>query len=225
MTKSARIFAWCIAAAGAVTLLAAAILWPAANPDLFLACLALALAGATVKVQLPRMEGTSSPSFIPIVFAVVQCPWQQTMVIAASAAIVQTFWKAGRRPSAIQIAFNAANFVLSAAVAGAVAASAPSGSSLRFVVAAVALQVLMTWNVALIVALIHRTHPDQIWKQCQMWSFPYHLSGGLLAAACAQAGSTASFTLGFLALITIYLTGAFYREMVLRSGHRAPASN
>src|SRR3954452_8110166 len=109
MPRAAKQFASTIILTGAISIGFAAALWTSPSLLQFLACLCLALLGSTFKVKLPGMEGCISPSFIPLLFAAGTMSWQETIVMASAAGVLQSLWRAKKRPQIVQVLFNGAN--------------------------------------------------------------------------------------------------------------------
>ena len=188
----------------------------------FTGCLALALVGAAFKVRVPGIAGTLSPSCVPILFAVGTMTWQETVVIALLAAFVQCLWRAQRRPTLLQIAFNAAALSLSSGIAYAVSHSLAARAPLvLFAAAALVYQVANAAAVATILCLLEGGPLSSVWRNCHLWSFPYHLAGGAVALVWAQAAMPAGVSVSVLVALTLYLMKTFYGEIVARSTRTA----
>jgi len=218
MPKRARLYALLIIAAGTMVLAAAAATWSHASHSLFAGCLVLAAAGATFKVRVPGIVATISPTCVPILFAIGTMSWQATAFVALLGAVVQCFWRARRRPTLIQVAFNGSSLMLSGCLAYAVAHSvAPQTPLVLFGVAALIFQMANSLAVATILCLLQGGSLRSVWKNCHFWSFPYQLACGAVALAWAHAGLTASLSISVLVAITLYSMSAFYGEIVARS--------
>lgn len=222
MPKRALLYAIGLVIAGSVILGSALLQWPGYSTQAFLLCLGLALLGATLKVAVPGMTGTISPSVVPILFAAGKMSWQEAVVIAAFAGLVQCVWRPKRKPTLLQVLFNGANFAISTGVAYSVSRQvATSAPLLSFFVAAIVFQLVDTVSVATILSLIQETPIRSLWRNCHVWSFPYILAGGGFAAAWAQASLPASFSVTVLCAITLYLMTTFYQEIVTRTARNS----
>lgn len=219
MPKRAFIFAVSISVAGGLTVAAAVSLWPSPSLAVFFACLGLAVLGATFKVQLPGMIGTISPSVVPVLFAAGRLSWQETVVIATLAGIVQCVWRPKQTPVKLQVLFNGANMALSSGVAYGVSHRVAGSAPLfLYLVAAIVFYLVDTFTVATILSLLEDAPLTPIWRNCHLWSFPYILAGGGFAALWAQANVAASFSVAVLCATLLYLMSTFYREVVARAG-------
>lgn len=228
MSKPARLYAFMVVAIGGLTLAGALTRWSCASSSVFLVCLGLALVGATFKVRLPGLTGTISPSFVPFLFAIGTMSWQETAIVAASAGIVQSVWRAKHFPTRLQIAFNGAMLAVSCSLAFGVSRTVcPSAQPVRFAVAALVFQVSNAFAVATILCLLEGSPLRGVWRSCHFWSFPYHLTGGMLAWMWTQANLTAGLSVGILGAVLLYSMSTFYADCVRRIGasHLAGASS
>ena len=218
MPTRAKIYAHTVVAAGAITLALAAALWSCQSPIRFLACLFLALLASTFKVKLPGMEGCITPSFVPLLFSVGTMTWQESVVMAAAAGFMQTLWRAQKPPMPIQVLFNGANLVLSMGSAFAIS-EALAGHQLlvRLAIAVVVFETLNTLFVSMVVRLITGDPLAGVWRNCHLWTFPYHLCGAVLAVVWIQSDLAMGLSLGVLGALTLYLMSTFYQELVRRT--------
>ncbi len=222
MPRKAYLFAFCLSIAGGCAVGAALSQWSCDSPVQLFLCLGLALVGATFKAQVPGMTGTISPSVVPVLYALGKMKWQEAIVIAAIAGMAQCMWRAKRRPSNLQIAFNGGNLALSSGVAYAVSHSvAAFAPLLLFLVASIVYQVLDTLAVSAILSLLEERPLRGLWRNCHLWSFPYILAGGAFAAIWARSGVPAGFATMTIGAILLYLMHTFYQEIVART---CPAS-
>src|SRR5271165_4114015 len=211
MPKQALVFASIVAAVGAGAVITAAVSWHSVALAPFFVAAALALLAATFKVRIPGVTGAISPVSVPILFAAGTLGWQAAAVIAAGSAILQCIWRPKTRPSALQVAFNSATMTLSAAVATLTAGlTAPAGSFVWFVAAAVVYQVINAFLVSVILSLLGDGITFRsLWRHCHLWSFPYQLAAGLFAGLWAQAvplaaGNAAPLAAIVLACVLLY---------------------
>lgn len=221
MLQRVQIYAGCTVFAGALTLAAAAVQWNSNSLSSFLICLLLALIAATFKVTIPGLNSCITPSFVPIFLALGSMGWQETVVIAALAGLVQSIWqpKQGRLTN-LQILFNVATLALASGSAYAVshAVAAPKSLGL-FLVAATVFQLVNVLTVSGVLCLVAGDSLRRIWQNCHFWSYPYHLAGAGLAAVWSQTESaTATGSLAVLCAVMLYLMSVFYGELTRRVG-------
>src|SRR5947209_1425430 len=110
MRPSAKIYVYSITALGAVCLAMSVLIggWTL-TPLLATAFLACVVLGSCLKIRLPGVSGTYSPSFLPILFGLTHFGLAELAIAAAVAGITQCTVNVKQRPQPIQIAFNAAN--------------------------------------------------------------------------------------------------------------------
>jgi hypothetical protein len=152
---------------------------------LFFSCLVVALFAATLKIRLPGIEGTFSLGFVGSLVAVQELDFAEAIVVGTLVAVTQCLWKPERRPTTIQVAFNAANIANSTTVAYGVyrgfLSSSPDNCSLVLLAAAAAFYVVNTGTVASLLCLLERKPLAQMVEHWGVWSFSYYLAGALLA--------------------------------------------
>ena len=82
------------------------------DPFRFAAYLILAMLSSSLKVSLPRIDGTMSVLFLILLIGVVDLSLPETLVMGIAAVFVQSFWRAKRRPHLVHLSFNVASLVL-----------------------------------------------------------------------------------------------------------------
>ena len=99
MPKRARLYINSTIIAG-LTLLAGCLIFDREfrDPSRYFGYLALACIGSTLKINLPKIRGTMSVNFVFILIGVALLTVPETMTIGCTAALVQCFWKARKRP-------------------------------------------------------------------------------------------------------------------------------
>ena len=127
-------------------------------------------------------------------------------------------WRAKRTPSKLQILFNGATLAISGGVAYSVSHRVAGNAPLMlFPTAALVFQLLDNLTVATVLSLLEGESLRSIWRNCHLWSFPYILAGGGVAAVWAEANLPASFDVVVLCAMMLYLMSTFYREIVART--------
>lgn len=222
MPRKARYYATSVLAAGCLLLASALTGWTCASTVRFIACLLLALAGATFKIRVPGIAGTISPSFVPILLAAGIMSWPETVLIALAAGVVQCIWRAKRKPTLLQAGFNGAAVGISIGVAYAVSRSvAGSSAVVLFIAAALVFHLVNTVTVAAVLCLLEEAPLRRVWGSCHMWSFVYHLAGGAVAYTWSIADPRNGVTACVVAVITLYLMSAFLGEVASRAPRTA----
>ena len=217
MPTRAKQYIFAIVAAGSIILAGAALLWICPSPIRFLTCLCLAVLASTFKVRLPGMDSCITPSLVPLLFSAGTMSWQETFVMAAAAGVVQTLWKPKRRAQAIQVVFNSANLGVSMGLAYGIShAVAPHQILVQLGIAAVVYELLDTFSVSTVIQLLNGAPLANIWRNCHLWTFPYHLAGALVAAVWIQTDLAVGLSLTVLGAVVLYLMSTFYQELIHR---------
>jgi hypothetical protein len=200
---------------GASLLLAALVQWHTDNPARLVGYLLIGLAASTWKVRLPGITSTISGSFLFILIGASAFGFSETILLAATSAVLQSFWRARKQPPAVQVAFNAAVLSVSAASAWLTATEITRhlpGSLLVSLVAAASLYfVLNTGLVSGVIALVEEKKFGQVWRDCHGWSFPYYAMGAGVAAMITVSSHTAGWAMSLLIVPAMYLSFVYYR--------------
>jgi hypothetical protein len=218
MSPKALTYAWTVIAIG-VTVLACAVLgWQSSNPEAFLLCFGLAALAATFKMKLPKLTGTLSPAFVFVLVSVVTRSWSETVVIAALSGIVQCLWRPKKRPTGLQMAFNAATMAIAGAVAHGMArilitAGDPAIQVAVLGAAGVSLLVTNTLILSTILCLLQEAPFMTVWRSIQLWAVPYYLAGGVLANIWSRAGLDRVTGMIVLAASSAYLINVAFQEL------------
>ena len=207
---------------GSLALIAALAQWRCADPLRFAAYLLLALLAGTLKVRLPGMTGTYSLTFLFVLIGIVDLTVAETLVIASLSMVVQSIWRTQGRPRLIQVIFNAAAVVISAAVSFLAARSLGFGNSLllHLIELALAASVYFAVNTLLvsgILALESERPLHKIWSQWFRWSFPYYRVGVAIAAMVIVSNRYAGWTYSLLLFPIMYLEYICHRLTVRSS--------
>src|SRR5262245_17916071 len=129
MTRSAKIYIGSTIAAG-LGLLAGCLLrhWEFGDPARYSLYLILGVFASTLKVRLPKIQGTISLQFLFVLLAVAQLTLCETLILGCLGTLMQSVWKARTRPRLVQVAFNIAALAISmvAAYIGSHALAQPS---------------------------------------------------------------------------------------------------
>lgn len=187
MPLSARIYLSCFILAGVSAAGMEVATWHPENPLKFICFLILCTVGSCLKVRLPGVTGTMSVAFLFVLISIVELSTPEALVISAMGNLIQCYWQANKRPSAVQVAFNLADVWLSTLSAAAVyhraiVAGAAFATPLALAASSLVYFVVNTAPIAVIIALTERRSPRRVWQECYFWSFPYYLAGASIAA-------------------------------------------
>ena len=138
--------------------------------------------------------------------------------MAAVAGVIQTLWKPKNRAQTIQVLFNGANLAVSMGLSYGIShALAPHQILVQLGIAAVVYELLDTLSVSTVIHLISGAPLAGIWRNCHLWTFPYHLAGALVAALWMQTDLAMGLSLTVLGALVMYMMSIFYQELVNRT--------
>jgi diguanylate cyclase (GGDEF)-like protein/putative nucleotidyltransferase with HDIG domain len=225
LPRPARFYVVATVAAGAASIVAAAMQIQLEHPILFLVLLALAVVTSTAKIELPlgRSQSNLSLSHAVNFWALFALGPAETVCIAAVSAWAQcTLGAAGRNPLH-RIIFSIGSLALTVAVAGLplrfVMGDDGAGIAALVRTAAVVAPLYFFANTALVagaIALSTRQPLAVVWQRNFLWSAPSYLAGAVLAAIATGASARGWF--GWLALLAVplYLVFRSYHTVVAR---------
>ena len=178
-----------------------------------------------LKVKLPGMTSTMSGNLPVILLGVTQLGLFGSLLVAATAAIAQSFASA-TKTKPVQFLFNVCTLMNACALAYATYHNrfllTHGGAAVTMTVAAAAYFLANTAPVAGIIGLTEAHNPFAIWHKVFLWSFPNYVIGAGLTALASFFSSVAGVaTLGTL---TVVLFGVYksYQMYVGQSEQSAP---
>ena len=185
MTKQAQYYVGSMIAAGAGVLLWSLPGLAPANGLTFVLALILAMVLAPLKLRLPGMEGTYAPSFVPVLYGIARLSLAETLVIGIVLALAGSYINALKKPAPVQLAFNAANLILSiGACFAAEGLLARAGLATSSAVVAVLIAGLYfavnTGIVSGVLALLQGKTLAEVTSTWYVWTFPYYLAGAVI---------------------------------------------
>jgi hypothetical protein len=196
--------------------------WQSNTTTQFVLCLVLTGLTATLKVRLPKMEGTISISFLLLLGAAEYFPLSEATVMAAAAAVVQCLWRPKHKPAFIQVAFSAAALVISVAIAQVASAQIMESIAANSLVAQMTIAAFLfyatnTLLVATVVGLVEGKSLTSVWQQCNLWALPYYVAGALFLMVFSSVGAAATWRGPILQVPFMVLVHACYRTFVHRT--------
>lgn len=226
MPRIAKAYIALIIASGTTVLLLAAGSWSSGSLRQFAIYLGLAAVASTLKIRIPRVDGTLSPNFVFLLLGMAFCRFSEVVVITLAAALVQSLW-AAKQPRLIQVTFSAATLVLSASVAyqssyfllGRSAADSPA---MLIILAGSLYLPLNTAFIAAVVGLVEGRSLAQVVRSCYQCVFPYFMGGIVFAGLVSGAFSRSMMWKGALALIPVVVLGYLYS--MSRAAANTPAA-
>jgi hypothetical protein len=218
MPKRALLYISAVTALGTLVLGWALAMGNATVDPFFAACLILGAAVAAHKIELPGMDGTISGGFAFILLAIGRMGWEQTVVMAAVTALVQSLWRTRQTP--LQVAFNVANLIVCSWFAhmGAHALVADdSAIAAQLCVASLLLYFANTFLVSVVVCLVNHGSLARLWDNCRFWAFPYYLAGGLLSSAIIASSGNTMLWVNLTIAPAIIVVASYYRQYLARA--------
>ena len=225
MPSKAKYYIGTMIAAGAAVLLLnlpglAPTNWPA-----FLVCVALAAILSPLKLRLPGMDGTYAPSFIPVLYGIANLGLPETLAIGLTVALAQSYINSKKRPTPVQVAFNAANLVLSIGVCFLVkglllgAGLAATDPVVGVLIAGLYFGV-NTGVVSGVLSLLQGKTLSDVTESWYVWSFPYYLAGAA-AVNLVASGLGGMRWEGVVVLVALLGLLHFYCGLA-EGGHSSP---
>jgi len=217
MPLKTRLYIGIAAALGAV-LLASCLTWNRQFDEMarFLAYTSLACIASTMKVRLPRLQGTISVNSVFILMAVAQLSLSETLLLSFAATVVQCLWRPKTRPKLIRVLFNSSAVGISAALAYWTARAVPvePQSLMALIPAATVFFVVDSGLVSGVLAMISNKTFLEVWRQCHLWAFPFYLAGAVVAGGICTASDTSGWRVSLLVLPLMYLIYSHYQIYV-----------
>jgi hypothetical protein len=232
MPTTARTYINVVIAAGLAIVAYGAFHWDSQKPIQLLLFFALFAGAALLKVRIPGVTGTYSPVFFLVLIGSSVLSFPGVVLAAGLAGIVQCTLLVRRYPSLLQVCFNAANMMISAAsafvlihpellVTGA-PALAEQPLLIRLILAASVYYLVNTGLVSIVLTLVESKPLNQVWRHWCLGSLPYYVFGALIAGATLSAQRQVSFWMLAMVCPSILLATVYHRYW-LRSGTRLNA--
>jgi len=216
MPKPAIVYLIAIVIAGWSALLSQLVVWESADIVRFLLYVAVFVVASCLKVWLPGITGNMSVNYVFVLLAILELTLQETVAMVAVGAIAQMFWHSQMKPRVEQVLFNVAGLVLAAFLAyqvyhsPLVSGAVHGNSSLLVASAATVYFLANTFSVAGIIGASESKSPLAVWRECYIWSFPYYLLGGAIAAGVAAVNRTVGWQTTVLALPALFIVYKSY---------------
>jgi len=222
MPTKARAYICLVSAAGMIAM-ACSFLDPpwSHDPTRYAAYFALSLFAAALKLHLPGLTGTMSIGFVFVLFGISELTLPETMLMASAGVLVQCFWRAKQRPSAVQVIFSVSAVAISLMLAYQCCRLVRAHWRMDTVAVALAIatSIYFAGNSLLVsgvLALVKREPMRAVWQQCYLFAFPYYLLGGVVATMMAAACRESGWKLPLLLLPVMGLAFLFYRILLAR---------
>lgn len=213
----ARLFVAATAATGATVLAYSLLHWHSSDPLKFGCYLFISILASTMKVRLPGIESTHSVTFLFVLLGVLELSLSETLIIACTAALVQSLWKTQQRPEALKVLFNvfslSCNGVYLTYMAYHLSAIYLKNSMPLLLLAAGCTYYLSnTLPLAIVIALAERRSLSGLWEETYFWSLPYNLAGAALVGVMSYCNRYAGWQNSLLIVPIMYV---IYRSFLL----------
>lgn len=212
----ARAFITTMTAAGCVCLLLALKEWQSTDPPKFVCYLIVALLASSLKVSLPRIEGTLSANFLFTLLGIIELSLPETLVIGLASTFGQFYWKPARRVKLVQLVFNLSQVTLSSTVSygtyGIILTHAYHASRpLALLIATVVYFACNSVAMSTIIGLTESKSIGKVWIESYSWSLAYYLVGAAAASLIGFLNQHIGWQSSLLVLPPIYLIYRSYR--------------
>ena len=221
MPRKAYAYILVMAAAGLVLMASAFVNWQSANPARFLGYFLIAALASALKIRLPGMYGTMSVNFLFILVSAVELSLAETMAVACTGAMLQSFWKSRRRGKSLTALFNVSTMALAATASYSIYhhpawPTVGFAFPIRITAFACTYFVFNTFPIAVIICLTEGKRLARVWKEGYFWSFPYYLLGAAMAAQLSIVNRTTGWQASVLILPVVYWIYRSYRSYLDR---------
>jgi diguanylate cyclase (GGDEF)-like protein/putative nucleotidyltransferase with HDIG domain len=195
--------------------------WHTDDPLRFASFLAVALGASLFKVRLPGIQATMSANFLFILVGILDLSYPETLLMGCLGGLAQSLWQSKPRPRLIQLLFNFANLAISISLANLVFHSHTAYSfgwrwPMLLAAASTSYFAMNTMSVSGVIAMTERRNPLLVWKECYLWSFPYHLLGALIAGGVSIINRSLGWQVAILVLPVVYWIYRSYRTYLDR---------
>src|SRR5690242_6458361 len=177
---------------GATTLAASTCLlfafreWHPTDAFKFSCYLIVALLASSLKVTLPRIEGTLSVNFLFTLLGILELSLPETLIIGLASTLGQFYWRPARQVKFVQLVFNLSQVTLSSTIAYSTykltLIHVPHASQpLAVLVATIVYFGCNSAAMSTIIGLTEGEPISRVWIESYSWSSAYYLVGGAAA--------------------------------------------
>jgi putative nucleotidyltransferase with HDIG domain len=219
--RLARLYIFLMICAGAAVLGNGLWNWQSADSARYLFFFCISAFASGMKVTLSAGSGTMSMNFLFILIGIESLSMGETLLMGCVGILIQRFFFANRRPSAIQSLFNVASVACSIGAAhlvyhGGLRVGNWLEAPLLLLLAAGTFFLANTFSVALVIALTEGKSPWAVWHESYFWSFPNYLVGAAVALGLNAFSKTFGWQSSLLLLPVLYVVYRSHRLYVER---------
>jgi putative nucleotidyltransferase with HDIG domain len=212
----ARAFIGATALAGCTCLVFAFREWHPTDPFKFACYLIVALLASSLKVTLPRVEGTLSVNFLFTILGILELSLPETLIIGLASTLGQFYWRPARRLKLVQLVFNLSQVTLSSTIAYSTYTltliHVPQASQpLAVLVATIVYFGCNSAAMSTVIGLTESKSVSNVWIESYSWSSAYYLVGGAATGLISLLNRHIAWQSSLLVLPPIYLIYRSYR--------------
>jgi hypothetical protein len=216
MSEAAKAFISGVIATGVVISALALSHWDSQDWVRFTVFLILCAGAALLKGRIPGLTGTYSPLFFFILLGARTLSFSELVVVAGLAAIVQCTFNLRQYPCLSQIEFNAANTIISTALAYAFINRQVPGLTdqplvILLILGASAYYLVNTGLVSIVLALVESKPLAPVWRRWCLASLLFYIAGALIAGAAVSTLRQITPSAAVLICRSILLLTIYYR--------------
>jgi hypothetical protein len=216
MPKAAKAYIDGVVTAGLAIAVYAMSHWDSQSPIRFFVFLALFVGAALLKGRIPGITGTYSPVFFFVLLGSHLLSFSEVVFAVGLAAIVQCTLFVKRHPSPVQVAFNAANLMISSAsVYGLIHRQLPGlieePLAILLILGATVYYLVNTGLVAIVITLVDAKPLNDVWRHWCLRSLPFYLCGALIAGVSLNSQVPLSMWVVGMVCPSILLVTHYYR--------------
>jgi diguanylate cyclase (GGDEF)-like protein/putative nucleotidyltransferase with HDIG domain len=218
MKSGAKFYVGSVVGAGFACVAYAAARWTCPDPYHYACHLAFALVAAGLKVSLPGVSGTMSVSYVFVLLSMMDFSYPETVMVACLAMVLQSVWRTKSCPKLIHTLFNVGSVAVAVTAGNAIYHLSAGWGQVLLSVAMASTGYFLTnsLSIAAVVALTESQDIRKIWRECYMWTFPYYLVGGAVAALISLCNHRLGWQTTILALPVVYIIFRSYRQYLGR---------
>ena len=172
------------------------------------------------------MTSSMSGNLPVILLGVTQLGLFASMLVAATAAIAQSYTSGGNKTKPIQFVFNACTLLNASGLAYLVYHSHIEGAhaahTMSLVLAAATYFLANTAPIASIIGMTEGGNPFALWHKVFLWSFPNYVIGAGLTAIASAFGAISGLAAVSALLAALFAVYQSYKMYVGRAGQTQP---
>jgi diguanylate cyclase (GGDEF)-like protein/putative nucleotidyltransferase with HDIG domain len=199
------------------------------DPLKFICYCALSLIAATLRVEIPELNGALAVNYIFVLIGLTDLSLPECMVATVLATVLQCLVRLRKPASVEQVLFNVSNVAVAVVACGSVLDSPwlishGAGLLLRLTLATVTYFIVNTFAVTAMITLTESKPLFRVWRECYLWVFPFFFLGAGFARGFHWLAARFGWQMAMLSLPAIYILWTafrFYLERLRNEKKRA----